>query len=72
MLILVPLAVLRFYVGRQETTAVHAAARTIPIVFIQVNDPVEQGFAASLAHPGGNTTGFTQESADDELTIGLI
>ena len=24
-----------------------------------VNDPVEQGFVASLAHPGGNITGFT-------------
>src|SRR5205807_10672935 len=36
-------------VGRQETTALQAATRTIPIVFIQVNDPVEQGFVASLA-----------------------
>jgi putative tryptophan/tyrosine transport system substrate-binding protein len=31
---------------------------TIPIVFV-VNDPVGQGFVASLAHPGGNITGFT-------------
>ena len=51
-------------VGRQETTALQAATRTIPIVFIQVNDPVEQGFVASLARPGGNTTGFTQMSAE--------
>ena len=51
-------------VGRQETTAVQAATRTIPIVFIQVNDPVEQGFVASLARPGGNTTVFTQMSAE--------
>src|SRR5262249_38507390 len=32
---------------------------TIPIVFSVVNDPVGQGFVASLAHPGGNITGFT-------------
>jgi putative tryptophan/tyrosine transport system substrate-binding protein len=51
-------------VGRQETTTLQAATRTIPIVFLQVNDPVEQGFVASLARPGGNTTGFTQMSAE--------
>jgi putative ABC transport system substrate-binding protein len=51
-------------VGRQETAALQAATHTIPIVFIQVNDPVEQGFVASLARPGGNTTGFTQMSAE--------
>jgi putative tryptophan/tyrosine transport system substrate-binding protein len=51
-------------VGRRETAALQAAARTIPIVFMQVNDPVEQGFVASLARPGGNTTGFTQMSAE--------
>jgi putative ABC transport system substrate-binding protein len=51
-------------VGRQETSALQAATRTIPIVFIQVSDPVEQGFVASLARPGGNTTGFTQMSAE--------
>ena len=50
-------------VGRQETTALQAATRTIPIVFRQVNDPIEQGFVASLARPGGNMTGFTQMSA---------
>ena len=51
-------------VGRRETSALQAATRTIPIVFMQVNDPVEQGFVASLAQPGGNTTGFTQMSAE--------
>ena len=51
-------------VGRQETTALQTATRTIPIVFIQVNDPVEQGFVASLARPGGNRTGFTPISAE--------
>jgi putative tryptophan/tyrosine transport system substrate-binding protein len=33
--------------------------RTIPIVFVQVTDPVAQGFVSNLAHPGGNITGFT-------------
>src|SRR5215468_11712460 len=32
---------------------------TIPIVFTVVSDPVAQGFVASLAHPGGNMTGFS-------------
>ena len=32
--------------------------RTIPIVFVSVSDSVGSGFVASLAHPGGNVTGF--------------
>jgi putative tryptophan/tyrosine transport system substrate-binding protein len=46
-----------------NTTSVLAALRpatsTIPIVFAMVNDPVNQGFISSLAHPGGNITGFS-------------
>jgi putative ABC transport system substrate-binding protein len=33
--------------------------RTVPIVFTEVVDPVAAGFIASLAHPGGNATGFS-------------
>jgi len=35
------------------------ASRTVPIVFVNVPDPVGAGFVASLARPGGNSTGFT-------------
>ena len=35
------------------------ATRTIPIVFVQVIDPVGSGFVKRLARPGGNVTGFT-------------
>jgi putative ABC transport system substrate-binding protein len=35
------------------------ATSSIPIVFAGLNDPVGQGFISSLAHPGGNITGFT-------------
>ncbi len=31
---------------------------TIPIVFVGVTSPIDQGFVANLAHPGGNITGF--------------
>jgi putative tryptophan/tyrosine transport system substrate-binding protein len=44
------------------TRVVGALARetpTIPIVFTIVIDPIGNGFATSLAHPGGNITGFT-------------
>jgi putative ABC transport system substrate-binding protein len=39
--------------------ALQQATRTIPIVFVQVVDPIGGGFAASLARPGGNATGLT-------------
>jgi len=34
------------------------ASRTVPIVFVNVIDPVGGGWVESLAHPGGNATGF--------------
>jgi putative ABC transport system substrate-binding protein len=39
--------------------ALKRATRTIPIVFSVVNDPLGQGFIASLARPGENITGFS-------------
>ena len=39
--------------------AIESAAPGVPIVFIAVSEPVAQGFVASLAHPGGNMTGFS-------------
>ena len=38
--------------------AVRNATKTVPTVFMRVSDPVAQGFVTSLAHPGGNITGF--------------
>jgi putative ABC transport system substrate-binding protein len=38
--------------------ALQRATRAVPIVFVGVIDPVGAGFVASLARPGGNTTGF--------------
>ena len=40
-------------------SALARETQTIPIVFATVADPIGSGFAASLAHPGGNITGFT-------------
>ena len=36
------------------------ATRTVPVVFVNVSDPVGAGFVDSLAQPGGNATGFIQ------------
>jgi putative ABC transport system substrate-binding protein len=36
------------------------ATSTIPIVFVQVIDPVGSGYVERMAQPGGNVTGFTQ------------
>jgi putative ABC transport system substrate-binding protein len=44
--------------GTPATTAAIQATKVIPIVFGSVQDPVEKGIVASLAHPGGNVTGM--------------
>jgi putative ABC transport system substrate-binding protein len=45
--------------GAPAVEALQRATRTVPIVFTNVTDPVGGGLVASLARPGGNTTGFT-------------
>jgi putative tryptophan/tyrosine transport system substrate-binding protein len=45
--------------GTVSLLAVSQRTSSIPIVFAQVTDPVGSGLVASLAHPGGNITGFT-------------
>ena len=45
--------------GASVLEPLQQATRTIPIVFLQVTDPVGAGFVSSLARPGGNTTGFS-------------
>jgi putative ABC transport system substrate-binding protein len=44
--------------------AVQQATKTIPIVMVFSTDPVGNGFVASLAHPGSNTTGLASSNED--------
>jgi putative ABC transport system substrate-binding protein len=46
-------------VGSLTLAPLQQATRTIPIVFVNVPDPVGAGFVESMAHPGGNITGFS-------------
>jgi len=46
--------------GAQITHEIRRVSQTVPIVFAIVPDPVGAGFIASLARPGGSTTGFMQ------------
>ncbi len=46
--------------GIIQVLAAKQATRTIPIVMLNVVDPVGRGLVASLAHPGGNVTGLTE------------
>ena len=50
--------------------AAQQATRTVPIVMTSVNDPVGTGLVASLARPGGNTTG--QSSQNEDLTAKYV
>jgi putative tryptophan/tyrosine transport system substrate-binding protein len=46
-------------VTQAVTSVLASETRTIPIVFAVVSDPIGGGLVTSLAHPGGNITGFT-------------
>ena len=48
-----------FALGGAAMAALRQATLDVPIVFAQTPDPVASGFVASLSHPGGNATGFT-------------
>jgi putative ABC transport system substrate-binding protein len=48
-----------FTIGNVAIAPLQQAARTIPIVFVNVADPVGAGFVQSMARPGGNITGFS-------------
>ncbi len=50
--------------------AAQQATRSVPIVMTGVNDPVGTGLVASLARPGGNTTG--QSSQNEDLTVKFV
>jgi putative ABC transport system substrate-binding protein len=45
--------------GTSVLSALKQATQTLPIVFVQIADPVASGFVESLARPGGNISGFT-------------
>jgi putative ABC transport system substrate-binding protein len=45
--------------GTPGLAVAQQATRAIPIIFVNVTDPVGQGFVESLARPGGNVTGFS-------------
>jgi putative tryptophan/tyrosine transport system substrate-binding protein len=50
--------------GTDATMAVEKTTSEIPVVFAAVGDPVGTGLVASLAHPGGNVTGLSNEQTD--------
>jgi len=51
-------------VSTPSALAAKQATSVIPIVFVAVSDPVGNGVVASLARPGGNITGLSNQTAD--------
>lgn len=50
--------------GSSPALAAHGTTKSIPIIAIGVDDPVDIGIAQSFAHPGGNVTGPALNSAE--------
>jgi putative tryptophan/tyrosine transport system substrate-binding protein len=50
--------------GSEAVRPAKEAAKTIPIVVAHFEDPIGEGFVASLARPGGNITGLSRMSSD--------
>ena len=50
-------------VGTAALVALSEETHTVPIVFTRISNPVERGFVATLAKPGGNVTGFSNFDA---------
>ena len=48
-----------FVAATPALVALHRESQSLPIVFVQVSDPVKLGFVGSLTRPGGNITGFS-------------
>ena len=56
-----------------QTAALQQETFTIPIIFVEVSDPVGSGFVASLSRPGGNITGFgNQEPSLAGRWLGML
>jgi putative ABC transport system substrate-binding protein len=50
--------------GTPMTAALRRETRTIPLIFMNVSDPVGAGFVVGLPRPGGNITGFISSEAE--------